>query len=71
VLVAVGAAALPISLTWLHRQDVPLPLAWLLPPIPEGLDGIDQAMLLHSLAEADATWTPRAEVRGDGRITYY
>lgn len=71
VLVAVGAAALPISLTWLHRQDVPLPLAWLLPPSPEGLDGIDQGMLLHSLAEADATWTPRAEVRGDGRITYY
>ena len=71
VVIGLASAALPLALPWLQQQDVRLPLAGLLPPAPAGLEGIDQGVLLHSLAEADATWTPRAEVMADGRITYH
>jgi hypothetical protein len=70
-LMALGTAALPLSLPWLQRQDLPLPLAGVLPPAPAGLEGIDKGRLLHSLAQADATWTPRAELLADGRISYH
>lgn len=70
-LLAIGAIALPLSAPWLQSQELPLPLATLLPPAPAGLEGIDQGMLFHALAEADATWTPRAEFHADGRITYH
>jgi hypothetical protein len=70
-LLGLGAAALPLSLPWLQRQDLPLPLAAVLPPAPAGLEGLDKGMLFHALAEADATWTPRAELQADGRITYH
>lgn len=70
-LFALGAAAVPLGLPWLQRQDLPLPLAALLPPAPAGLEGFDKGMLFHALAEADATWTPRAELQADGRITYH
>jgi len=70
-LLGLGAAALPLSLPWLQRQDLPLPLAAVLPPAPAGLEGLDKGMLFHALAEADATWTPRAELHADGRITYH
>ncbi len=56
---------------WLQRQDLPYPLAVWLPPVPAGLEGIDKGMLLHSLAQADATWRPRAELLPDGRISYH
>jgi ribosomal protein S27AE len=70
-LLGLGAAALPLSVPWLQRQELPLPLAAVLPPAPAGLEGIDKGMLFHALAEADATWIPRAELQGDGRITYH
>ena len=69
--IALGTAALPLSFPWLQRQDLPLPLAALLPPVPAGLEGIEKGLLLYSLAEADATWTPRAEFKADGRIVYH
>lgn len=56
---------------WLQRQELPLPLAGWLPTVPAGLEGIDKGLLLHSLAQADATWRPRAELLEDGRITYH
>jgi hypothetical protein len=70
-LMLVGTAVLPPSFPWLTRQDLPLPLAALLPPAPAGLEGIDKDLLLHTLAEADVTWTPRAALQADGRIVYH
>ena len=74
-LAALGAAALPLAMPWLRRQDLPLaiavPLAVVLPPAPAGLEGIGKEMLLHALAQADETWTPRAEWQPDGRVVYH
>lgn len=74
-LLGMGAAALPLALPWLQRQDLPLPvavpLAAVLPPAPAGLEGIHKEMLLQTLGQADAAWTPRAEWQADGRVVYH
>jgi len=70
-LLGLAGASLPLALPCLQRQELPLPLAVVLPPSPAGLEGIDQGRLLHSLAQADGAWVPRAEVLDDGRIRYH
>lgn len=71
LLLGLGGAVLPQAGPWLQRQEPPLPLAVLLPPALAGLEGIDQRSLLAGLAEADAAWTPRAELLADGRTRYH
>ena len=75
MLLGLGAASLPLALPWLQRQELPpllaAPLSAVLTPLPAGLEGINQEMLFHALAQADAAWTPRAEWLADGRVVYH
>jgi hypothetical protein len=78
--------ALGVALTVLPPRQAPLPGQLPLAPlaIPElpaaletaiapprgGLEGVEPLELMDQLAVADASWIPRAEQLGDGRIRY-